>query len=139
MKKQIWAQVEFSVLSGFLCFLRPWICLSWFLRYFGWKLVEKQVFLSKKHRPWFFGHYNGRNLDKTQDVSSVFFKGRITSSTPSVEKKKILATQALLKWVRRVGLACQTQQRLICFSTYFFYFNWCLFSLKKKKNLIIFT
>ena len=67
----------FRVLRWFLGFYMLWICLSWFLRYFlsvlGQKNFKKWVFESKNHLAWFFGHYSGRILKKSNNASSDFF------------------------------------------------------------------
>jgi hypothetical protein len=67
MKKKIWAWVDFGFWDGFL---RSYIDLSRFLRYFGLKLGWKTSFGVKKLKSWFSGHHN---LGKLDDVLPDFF------------------------------------------------------------------
>jgi hypothetical protein len=60
-----WFLGFFKAMNGFVLVLR---C---FIGVLGQKQVAKEVFGSKKHRPWFFSHHNGQNLDKTGDTLSV--------------------------------------------------------------------
>lgn len=124
-------------------FFRSWIALSWFLRcfykYFGLKTGWKQVFGSKEHKPWFFGHHGGWNLRKIDNALSVFFQKNRTDDMSSTQVQFVFYKKpnhaALMKWAKRAGLTYWTQLRLAFFFIILFYFNWCLFF---KKNLIIF-
>ena len=67
------------------------------------KKVEKHVFGSKEHKPWFFSYHNGRNSEKKDDASSVFLKTIRADDISSVPGTIIKKTKMCGPWWNRSG------------------------------------
>lgn len=112
-----------GLISGFQVdvfgFLRPIMSLSSCLDVLGINGFKIKFFDRKNYQLCFFSPHSSQKLGNIDDMSSLnlfFFKKTM---------KKNLVTRALMKWVKRAGVACQAQQCLA-------------FSLKKNHCFLFF-
>ena len=88
----------------------------------GWETS----FWVKNLKPWFFSQYSGWNLGKIRRCVVWSFFKKMKWMTWCYKKKEPMHG-VLTKWVRRVGSACQAQQRLNFILSNNFYFILILF------------